>query len=129
MALLPSLHVRPQKQAPRGTRVGTLAQLVEQRTFNPLVTSSNLVRPTNTIKGLLLLIWEQTLSRFEPCSHHVAATPFEPRPLISIYVRILAGGLPMEQLFEMTGTHLCCTRLPSGLQVLRQGYGRFQTSC
>ena len=26
---------------------GTLAQLVEQRTFNPLVTSSNLVRPTN----------------------------------------------------------------------------------
>jgi hypothetical protein len=27
---------------------GTLAQLVEQRTFNPLVTSSNLVRPTKT---------------------------------------------------------------------------------
>ena len=27
-------------------QVGTLAQLVEQRTFNPLVTSSNLVRPT-----------------------------------------------------------------------------------
>ena len=29
---------------------GTLAQLVEQRTFNPLVTSSNLVRPTTLIQ-------------------------------------------------------------------------------
>ncbi len=29
---------------------GTLAQLVEQRTFNPLVTSSNLVRPTINLK-------------------------------------------------------------------------------
>ena len=30
---------------------GTLAQLVEQRTFNPLVTSSNLVRPTIRYQG------------------------------------------------------------------------------
>ena len=29
---------------------GSLAQLVEQRTFNPLVTSSNLVRPTTRFK-------------------------------------------------------------------------------
>ena len=33
---------------------GTLAQLVEQRTFNPLVTSSNLVRPTKHTKETLL---------------------------------------------------------------------------
>ena len=32
---------------------GTLAQSVEQRTFNPLVTSSNLVRPTTHTKPLL----------------------------------------------------------------------------
>ena len=31
---------------------GSLAQLVEQRTFNPLVTGSNPVRPTKTNKGL-----------------------------------------------------------------------------
>jgi hypothetical protein len=31
---------------------GTLAQLVEQRTFNPLVTSSNLVRPTTQYNTL-----------------------------------------------------------------------------
>ena len=29
-----------------------LAQLVEQRTFNPLVASSNLAHPTNNINGL-----------------------------------------------------------------------------
>ena len=33
-------------------QVGTLAQLVEQRTFNPLVTSSNLVRPTTQFSQL-----------------------------------------------------------------------------
>ena len=47
-------------------RCGTLAQLVEQRTFNPLVTSSNLVRPTNRHKGLLLSNMQQTLSF---CAH------------------------------------------------------------
>ena len=32
--------------------LGTVAQSVEQRTFNPLVASSNLARPTSKIKGL-----------------------------------------------------------------------------
>ncbi len=31
---------------------GSLAQPVEQRTFNPLVARSNRARPTNKIKGL-----------------------------------------------------------------------------
>ena len=31
---------------------GTVAQSVEQRTFNPLVASSNLARPTNIQKAL-----------------------------------------------------------------------------
>ena len=31
---------------------GSLAQLVEQRTFNPLVAGSNPARPTSIIKGL-----------------------------------------------------------------------------
>jgi hypothetical protein len=57
---------------PRQQR-GTLAQLVEQRTFNPLVTSSNLVRPTNMRKGLLLSKSQQALFSLWLCSHHVAA--------------------------------------------------------
>ena len=40
--------------------MGTLAQLVEQRTFNPLVTSSNLVRPTKN------LVMNQALSAEMP---------------------------------------------------------------
>ena len=35
-------------------KCGTLAQLVEQRTFNPLVGSSNLPRPTKVSKKSLL---------------------------------------------------------------------------
>jgi hypothetical protein len=35
---------------------GSLAQLVEQRTLNPLVDSSNLSRPTNNIEGLPLVL-------------------------------------------------------------------------
>ena len=35
---------------------GSLAQSVEQRTFNPLVAGSNPARPTNRIKGLRLVI-------------------------------------------------------------------------
>ena len=38
-----------------------LAQLVEQRTFNPLVASSNLARPTKYAKGR---ISHPALSRF-----------------------------------------------------------------
>src|SRR5437899_4589722 len=42
---------------------GTLAQLVEQRTFNPLVTSSNLVRPTRSpaVKSLRSLVFAALL--------------------------------------------------------------------
>src|SRR5690606_30111851 len=36
----------------RASRNGSLAQLVEQRTFNPLVAGSNPARPTNTFKCL-----------------------------------------------------------------------------
>ena len=65
---------------------GTLAQLVEQRTFNPLVTSSNLVRPTtlyNTLcpkaqgvflwsgRGLLYLI-SQSEPAFFQCFELIA---------------------------------------------------------
>ena len=35
---------------------GSLAQSVEQRTFNPLVARSNRARPTNRINGLMPLI-------------------------------------------------------------------------
>ena len=40
-------RMKQQKSNRRRKARGTLAQLVEQRTFNPLVTSSNLVRPTS----------------------------------------------------------------------------------
>ena len=43
---------------------GTLAQLVEQRTFNPLVTSSNLVRPTTYFLNALLAGELQYLQRY-----------------------------------------------------------------
>jgi hypothetical protein len=37
-----------------GKQVGTLAQLVEQRTFNPLVAGSNPARPTSLAKASVL---------------------------------------------------------------------------
>ena len=37
-------------------RFGSLAQPVEQRTFNPLVGSSNLPRPTNKINKLVKIV-------------------------------------------------------------------------
>ena len=50
-----------------GSNVGSLAQLVEQRTFNPLVAGSNPARPTkkrsSKIKGLREIV---TLFLFPP---------------------------------------------------------------
>lgn len=54
---------------------GSLAQLVEQRTFNPLVTGSNPVRPTKEIKGL-----------------HVSVSPFPLGDESGIRQRLIPSG-------------------------------------
>jgi hypothetical protein len=46
-------------------KCGTLAQLVEQRTFNPLVTSSNLVRPTTLMLHDLSCCFRRQQKYFE----------------------------------------------------------------
>ena len=54
---------------------GSLAQLVEQRTFNPLVTGSNPVRPTKEIKG-----------------SHVSAGPFPLGDESIVRQRLISSG-------------------------------------
>ena len=52
--LLPFTKVRDRVEKStraHGVLSGSLAQLVEQRTLNPLVVGSNPTRPTNTSKG------------------------------------------------------------------------------
>ena len=52
------------KKRKKTKKDGTLAQLVEQRTFNPLVGSSNLPRPTRTHgSGRKVGLFMRTISR------------------------------------------------------------------
>ena len=48
------------------TKYGTIAQSVEQWTFNPLVASSNLAGPTNYLEGLSIILIEIDILSLDP---------------------------------------------------------------
>ena len=103
---------------------GSLAQLVEQRTFNPLVESSNLSRPTISklfFAGLLAQLVEQrTLNPLvagstpsQPTTWMLSSVwlehlPYKQRVIGSSPIASTIHHRPIPQFFKMTNEEMIC---------------------